>query len=149
MKRTTLRNPQDAVVAAIFIAIGLAGLAISLGYPMGTLLRMGPGYFPSIVFSGLAIVGIIVGIGAVRFHGPKLEPWNIWAVLSVLGAVVVFALAVRPLGFLAAIVLAVVVSGLAHPPLRIGRLLMLGVGLAIAAALIFVVGLGLPIRLWP
>lgn len=149
MKHVILRNPQDMVLSVIFLAMGIGGLVISFGYPMGTLLRMGPGYFPSIIFSGLILVGVIVAIGSLRFDGPGLEAWNCRAVIFLLGSVLVFAFLMRPLGFIAAIVVSVFVSGLAHSPFRPIRILLLGCGLAFASALIFVIALGLPIRLWP
>ena len=57
-----IRHPKDFFAGLLFIAFGIAAIAIGSNYPLGTAARMGPGYFPRI----LGILLIALGRGPVR-----------------------------------------------------------------------------------
>src|SRR6266404_5118301 len=44
-----IRNPKDFAAGLMFVAFGVAAIAIGSGYPLGVAARMGPGYFPRIL----------------------------------------------------------------------------------------------------
>jgi hypothetical protein len=54
-----LRNPGPLIIGSIFVAAGLAFIMAARGYASGSALRMGPGYFPTLVASLLVIVGLL------------------------------------------------------------------------------------------
>ena len=44
----------------LLVAFGLAGVWMALDLRMGTAVSMGPGYFPLMIFSGVALLGVVV-----------------------------------------------------------------------------------------
>ncbi len=63
-------NGKDFWAGLMFIAFGLAFMIISRNYPMGSALRMGPAYFPTVLGGLMAILGAIV---LVRSFVSKIE----------------------------------------------------------------------------
>jgi hypothetical protein len=58
------RSDADLVAGVIFIGFGLAfGIAASR-YDVGSLLRMGPGYFPLVVAVLLVVLGVVIAVKA-------------------------------------------------------------------------------------
>ncbi len=54
-----IRNPKDFWTAVIYITIGSIFLFVGRDYPMGSGLKMGPAYFPTVLSSLLIIIGVI------------------------------------------------------------------------------------------
>src|SRR5688572_12351576 len=54
-----IKSPEDFWSGLIFIGIGVLAMYLSRDYPMGSALRMGPGYFPT------WLGGIMIGFGVV------------------------------------------------------------------------------------
>jgi hypothetical protein len=143
------RSFPDVLAGGIFVAIGAAFVVGSLGYELGTLLRMGPGYFPLLVGAivaalGLAIVvkgliaGEVISFGAI--------PWR--AVAAISFAVLFFGFTVERLGFVPTSAVTALVATLASPRVRLLHAVAVAAGLTVASTLIFVVGLQLRIPLW-
>ena len=64
----------DFYSGAIFVAFGAAFAAASSQYTVGTLLRMGPGYFPRLLGIILAVMGLaIVGLAVLHFVRPRAD----------------------------------------------------------------------------
>ena len=63
---TALRNNKDFWAGFMLIAFGAASIFIARGYPLGSTMRMGPGYFPSVLGSILVLFGIYVMIVGLR-----------------------------------------------------------------------------------
>ena len=143
------RSFPDVLAGGIFVVIGGAFVVGSLGYELGTPLRMGPGYFPLLVgvivaALGLAIVlkGLIAGevitFGAI--------PWR--AVAAIVLALLFFGFTVEGLGFVPTSAVAALLTTLASSRVRLLRAVLVAAGLTVASTLIFVVGLQLRIPLW-
>ena len=143
------RSLPDVLAGGIFVVIGGAFVVGSLGYELGTPLRMGPGYFPLLVgvivaALGLAIVlkGLIAGevitFGAI--------PWR--AVAAIVLALLFFGFTVEGLGFVPTSAVAALLTTLASSRVRLLRAVLVAAGLTVASTLIFVVGLQLRIPLW-
>lgn len=140
-------NQKDAVAGAAFT---LAGAYFSLdawfNLEMGSALRMGPGYYPLLV--GLILVGLGSAI-AVRALASGPGPigavnWRGIALISL--APVIFGALLPGMGVVAAVAASAFATSFASR--RVSPLLAIGasVGLAVFCVLIFVVGLGLPLR---
>jgi putative tricarboxylic transport membrane protein len=143
-----------AVIGLIFavIARGVPGLAFIPGYTMGTPARMGPGFFPFYLGMIMLILGIIIAVNGIRTDGGKegqLEKFHWGPVLWVLGAIVIFGLLLKPVGVLLDGIVLIVVASKGSHDFRIKPVLILAVCLTIFCALVFVVGLKLPIPLCP
>jgi hypothetical protein len=55
--RFDLRNNKDFLAGSLFIAIGVVAVAVARNYPFGTAMRMGSGYFPSVLGGILILLG--------------------------------------------------------------------------------------------
>lgn len=75
-----IKNEKDFWAGLMFMGFGLAAVIIaSLNYQMGTAVRMGPAYFPTMLGGLLAILGFIVFL---RGFLSKLPPETMKANLS-------------------------------------------------------------------
>jgi hypothetical protein len=61
---------RDYCAGALCIIFGVAVVTVASGYQVGTLLDMGPGYFPIILGGLMMFMGILIA-GAAMFAGPE------------------------------------------------------------------------------
>lgn len=133
----------------MFVAIG-AGFALAAGnYPMGTTVRMGPAYFPTMLGGLLAVLGLIILGAAFVRDGPAVPGSSRRQLLLVPLAVVLFGLLLKPWGLVVASAVLIVVGALGGSVFRWKEVVSLFVALAVFSVLTFVKGLGLPIPVWP
>ena len=138
-------NSKDFWSGLIFFGVGLAFFGLGRHYPMGTTMRMGPGYFPTVLGGLLALLGFILMARAVLRPGPSVGRLAYSKVALITFSNVLFALLLRRLGLAGALILLVVVSAYASKRFRWPVALTLAVGLAAGSSIIFVWLLGLPI----
>ena len=55
-----IRNGKDFWAGLMFIGFGLGFMLVALNYPMGSAVRMGPAYFPTVLGGMLAVLGGMV-----------------------------------------------------------------------------------------
>jgi hypothetical protein len=72
VQKTSIGNPTDFVAGCLFAAIGVATVATSTAYPMGTSMRAGPGYFPFYLGTAMTLLGLLVIAGSLR-RQPKSD----------------------------------------------------------------------------
>ena len=144
-----IRSPSDFWCGLLFVAIGIAVVVLAQNYRIGTAARMGPGYFPTMLGSLLALLGVSLSIPAFVTSGDGVRRFHLRPLLFVLLGIATFGVTLPYLGFAAAVIVLVVVSGFADPDLRPMETAAVAAFLVIFSILIFVVVLGLPIRLWP
>lgn len=146
---TTQRSLKDLLAGLIFVGFGLAFGYAALSYETGTALRMGPGYFP------LILAGIIIVLGVVTLFqsasGPDKTPigrvpWL--ALMLILGGLAFFGLTVRGLGLAPALFVSTFLSAFASERTGVVGALAMAAGLVLISMLIFVWGLGLPLRIF-
>lgn len=142
-----IRNPRDVLSGLLFIGLGLLFGWQTHDLPMGTAVRMGPGYFPLLLSGLLGLLGLVILINGLRFPGemPSGIAWR--ALLIITGAVVFFGFAVRPLGFLPALAVAVFASTLASRLFRLSTAVIITAVMVVFAWAVFIKGLGLPLPL--
>jgi putative tricarboxylic transport membrane protein len=143
------RINQDFVSGLMFVGWGILGLWVARDYPVGSALRMGPGYLPRLLCWGLVVLGAVIAIRGAIVAGEKIERWH-WRPLVVVSlAVLAFALLLEPGGLVVATLAIVVIGALGGPEFRLHEALLLAAGLAAGAIVIFVYGLKLPLPVWP
>lgn len=140
---------QDLVAGLMFIAFGVFGLVLGKAYPMGTSLRMGPGYLPTVLCWILIALGIIVGGKGAVLGGLSIDRFYFRPLLLVCAGLMTFALLIEGVGLPAAVIATVIVGALGGQEFRLLEVIILAVALAIAAVAIFVYGLSLPMPLYP
>ena len=145
------------VIGGLFalIAKGLkfGDTVLIAGYAMGTPARMGPAYFPFWLGMILFALGLIIAIGGLREKGgpeSRFPTYHWRPILYILGSVIMFGFILKPVGMIIAGFLVVLVSSMGNPEKFHTRdVILLGIGLVIFCALVFVIGLKLPIPLCP
>lgn len=139
-----IRHPKDFWSGVIFLCMGLAAVIIGRDYTMGTAGRMGPGYFPTILGGILAIIGVIAMVRSCMRPGEAISRFYVRNLLLVLVAVLLFGFLMRDAGLVPAILAVVLVSAYASPKFTWGSSLLIAIGLAVFAVVVFVKLLGLP-----
>ncbi len=107
---------------------------------------MGPGMFPAALGVLLALIGVLVALPAFFRAGPAIPMPDFRAFFFVALALTMFAMTIRWLGLIPAIVLVTMTSVLADNKLGIIGSAILAIGLSIAGWLIFSVALGIPLQ---
>ena len=124
-------------------------MVLARQYRFGTPARMGPGFFPTILGGILAALGLSLSIPAFVRSGDPLPRLGLRPLLTILAAIIVFALLLQPLGFVLAAIILVLLTAFADPELRPVETAGLALVLTAFSVGIFVLLLGLPLNLWP
>lgn len=141
----------DLGVGVLYLLLGTCCALLAHGYGLGTPARMGAGFFPFWLGIGLALLGVGSLLGAWRRQRqpPPMAPWAWRALAWVLGGIGLFALLLQPAGLLVATSMLVIASSRASRAFNWTTALISAVTLSVFCASVFVVGLGLPLPLWP
>lgn len=139
-----IRSQDDFLAGLMFLALGTGALLLSREYGLPGSTEIGPGYFPGMLAGILSLIGaLLVGRSFIR-RGQAVTAVRFKSVLPILLGVLMFAGLLRPIGLLPMVVCLVLVGGLASARFEVKQNLVLGAALAVAASLLFVKGLGLP-----
>ncbi|HEY4773500.1 MAG TPA: tripartite tricarboxylate transporter TctB family protein [Xanthobacteraceae bacterium] len=149
MQRIQLHINKDVVAGLMFMAWGVAGLWIARRYPMGTAMRMGPGYFPVVLCWLLIIFGLGIAARGAVTEGERLTSWYWRPLTFIMLAFLVFAALIDRAGLAPAGFASVVVGALGGPEFRLREALLLALALTAGAVALFIYALGLPMKLWP
>lgn len=143
-----IRRNLPEVLACLAVALfGLVALWVGTDYPLGTLRRMGPGFFPVIVSLLIVFFGLLAAVEAVRGGGKKtLFKWR--PVISVSVGILAWTVLIEPMGIVVATFALVGIGSLAQAPFRAVSVLVMAAGLCIAGYYVFIVGLGMPLTLF-
>lgn len=148
-----IANRQDLALGLLVLAFAGFGLWQVRSLPIGTAAEMQAGYFPRLIFwllGGLGLLCLLRGALQRRATTSGLSQPD-WPrpTVGVVVSVVAFGLAIKPLGLVPASALLCLIAGFGSARSRPVEVVCLAVGLAATATLIFIVGLGLPIAMWP
>ena len=144
-----IRLNPDLLSGLFFISVGVIAIGVGTGYRLGTPDDMGPGFFPVMLGVVLLLIGIAVAALNVRQGGEGLSSIQLKPIVVVLGAVTAFGILVNQLGIVLTIGVIVALCALAGWKTNIREQVILFLCLATLVSGVFVVGLGLPIPLWP
>lgn len=146
-----IRDTKDFWSGVMCMGFGLAAIVLGRRYPVGTPASMGPGMFPLILGGCLGLLGLGCSLRAMRPGKAiaRIERLQPRPVLVVLGSVVAYGVALPKLGLVVASMLLVVLSRLAAPGFRWLEVTVFGVILTLGCVLVFIVGLKLPVPVWP
>lgn len=146
-----LRNRRDLWAGIMFTFTGLLFIALSQQYPMGTAAKMGPGYFPTVLGGLMAVLGIIVLLGAYSKSNQitHVTQFMFRPTVMLLGGVALFAGLLNTMGMVVSLIALILISAVASHEFRLKDTLMSIVVLAIMAWVVFVWGLELQFPVWP
>ena len=142
------RHNQDFWAGVMLIATGVAAVLIARDYAFGTALRMGPGYFPSILGGLLVLAGLYLVVKGLR-SGEKIPGnWSPRALVVLPLSLVLFGVLMENAGFLPALAVLIFGSAAAGTEFRVLEVALLTVFLTVMCVLVFVWGIGLPYPLF-
>lgn len=144
-----IKSPQDFWAGLMFIAFGIFFVVVARNYQMGTAVRMGPGYFPTMLGGLLVFLGAIVLFTSLTVKGASVPKMSFKPIFFISFGLILFGYLLKPLGFIAAVVILVFVSAFGGHEFRAKEVSILTVVLVIFSVLVFVKGLTLPFPLWP
>lgn len=146
---TPLMSRQDFVGGLVIIAVAIFAFWQGSDLPIGSLEGMGPGMLPRGLAVALGLLGALLAVNAAFEHGPAMDRWSLRGPVLVLGAMLAFGIAVRPLGLVVAGPLAIIVGAFASDEVRWGETLVFGALMTVFCIGLFKLALGLPIPLAP
>jgi hypothetical protein len=83
-----LARRRDLIAGGLLILVGVGIVMKATSYSMGTLMRMGPGFMPTLLGAVIAVLGcvlFIAALGAVEHAGegflPRQREWRAWALI--------------------------------------------------------------------
>lgn len=144
-----IKNPKDVIAGLLLVGTAAMFALLTADLPMGSAVRMGPGYFPLVLAGILGALGLIVLVTGLRYpdEGAPVRlaalPWR--ALILITLAVFVFGFGIRPLGLGPSIGLAVFISALASHRFHLITALTLTAVMVAFAWAVFIKGLGLPL----
>jgi putative tricarboxylic transport membrane protein len=140
---------QDFIGGVAVIAVAVLAFWLGSDLAIGTLGGMGPGMLPKGLAVLLGALGLLLLVNSFWEAGLPLTAASLRGPVFVLGALVAFGLAVRPLGLIAAGPLAIVIGALASDEVRWVETIVSGILTTAFCIALFKFALGLPIPLAP
>jgi hypothetical protein len=142
-----LKN-KDFWAGMMFVGFGGAAMFIARDYRFGSALRMGPGFFPTILGGILIAFGVCIMAVGLRSSERIQERLSIRALVLLPLSLVLFGLLMQWLGFIPALVALIFVSAASGREFHLLEVLMLTGILTTAAIALFIWGLELPYPLF-
>ena len=139
-----LFNNRDFLSGLHFLFLGGIGWYMARDYPFGSALRMGPGYFPTVLSIITFIAGVWFVIKGMRSDDTVAGNWSIRALIVLPLATIIFGWLMEEAGFIPAMIGLCIVSAASGKEFKWGEVLLLTVGLTVCCAAGFIYGLGLP-----
>jgi hypothetical protein len=144
----------------MFLVMGIAFAWGATNYTIGDGARMGPGYFPLLLGSVMALIGVVISIKALAIKsadGDKIGPWAWRPLFYIIGANFVFGLLLAGMrsislpafGLIIAIYALTFIASMAQADWKFVRTFALATALAAGSYLVFVVALALQFPVWP
>jgi hypothetical protein len=146
-----IRNHRDLWAGVMFFAFGMLFVVLSQQYQIGTAAKMGPGFFPFVLGGLLALLGVIIFLGAFSPRNAQLRLSPVgWRELGlVLGSVALFGALLPGFGIVVALVVLIGVSAVASHDFSVRDTVIAIVVLGVFSYFVFVKGLELQFPLWP
>lgn len=139
------RNAKDFWTGLIYVAVGGAAIYLSRDYGMGSAVKMGPAYFPTILSVILIVIGAISIVRSFLKDGAPFGAFAGRGLIYVVVAMLIFGFVVRDAGLAVALPLLILISAYASIEFRWRASIALAVGVTVFCILVFQVGLGVPL----
>ena len=146
-----MRVTKDFLAGLMFLCFGAGAIAIAQGYSLGTLARMGSGYFPTMIGVAISALGLVILIRSIIQPNPEdtVATIRLRPVMFIAAAIIAFGFLVDDFGVIAAIAALVVIgrfAGREGTAAEVALMIVVLTGVVIA---IFVYGLNIRLNLGP
>ena len=144
-----VQNPQDFFGGMALILLALIAFVASNDLPGMRGFAFGPGTAPRLFAFALALLSLGVVVTGLLTKGPHITPYKVRGMVFIIGAILVFAATIRPLGLVIATFSTIVVCAAAAEDLKWRETFLWAVILTAFCSFLFPYGLNLPFQLWP
>lgn len=147
-----VHTQKDVLAGFAFVVAGACFAYVASNYERGTAVEMGPGYFPfglGLLLAGLGVVVLIKAFTAIRSAEDRVNPIDVRAVVCVVGSVILFGMALEPLGLVVSIFILVIVASFGSHERNMLRAVAAAAVLNVLCVLTFVVALRVQMPVWP
>ena len=142
-----LRTNKDFWAGMMLIGIGAAAIFIARGYQFGSALRMGPGFFPTLLGGIIVVFGICILAMGLRSGARIQGRLSLRALILLPLSLILFGILIERVGSIPALVVLIFASAAAGKGFRFLRVLILSVVLTAASVALFIWALGMPFPL--
>jgi hypothetical protein len=146
-----IRNHRDFWAGIMFLVFGILFMFWSRSYQLGTAAKMGPGYFPTVLGGIMAVLGLIIILGAFARSNPetRVATFGFKEIFLVCAAVGAFAFLLNYLGMMLAIIIMAFISAAASHEFKVKETAINSVVMCLLSYLCFVYGLEVQMPTWP
>lgn len=144
-----IKSATDFWAGAMFLGFGVFFVVVAGNYQMGSAVRMGPAYFPTVLGGVLALLGLMVLTRSFVRDGAKVPMFHFRPLLFILVACLAFGYLLKPFGLIVALLALVFISAFGGHDFKIKEVTVLCLVLIIFSVLVFVKGLTQPFPIWP
>lgn len=148
-RRLPVASPQDFIGGVFLLVIAVVGLLGSWDLDFGQFGGVGSGMVPQTVAVLIAIFGVLLIAQGFLASGVAVTPWSFRGVIFVLGAALLFAWTIRPLGLILAGPITILFASLADRTTRPLEIAVFTVALTAFCVGLFSFVLRLPIPILP
>jgi putative tricarboxylic transport membrane protein len=144
-----VQNPQDVYGGMALILLSLTAFVASNDLPGMRGFAFGPGTAPRLFAFALALLSLGVVVGGFLTSGPDVSGYRLRGVVFIIGSILSFAAAIRPLGLVIASFACMVICAAASDGVKWRETVIVAAVVTACCAVLFPYGLGLPFQLWP
>ena len=143
--KLSIKSQEDFWAGLMFIGFGLAAIIVARDYPMGSAMRMGPGYFPTWLGGIMIVIGAVITLMSTRIQGEGISGFAWRPMIALFAAFLAYGVSMgNDFGFIPSIAMVIVISSFAMPGFRPVELAILTAVLVLATTGLFIWGLELP-----
>ena len=144
-----IANNADFWAGVMFILFGAAAVYMSRDYPMGSAMRMGPGYFPTYLGILMILFGLGIGAKGILKGSDEIGPWAFKPIIVLSLGVLAFGFLIEKVGFVPSLIALIVITSLSgREKIRWLEVLLVTIVLVAGAVGVFIYGIGLPYQLF-
>lgn len=133
-----LLRSKDFLAGLTFLAFGLGFAYFAQNYRIGSARAMGPGYLPALLGWVLAALGAGIAVADIFKRSEPVSRIGLRGLFFITLSAAVFAICVRGLGLFFTIILVSVLTSFASPKPKLVTALVVGIGSATVASVVFV-----------
>jgi hypothetical protein len=139
---------KDFWAGVLLIVVGAGAIVVARNYDFGDSLRMGPGYFPTVLGGILIAFGLYIMGSGLRGGEKLVGSWSLRALIILPLSLVLVGYLIDHAGFVPAIAVLIFGSATAGTEFRFVEVLLFTIFLTGLSVAIFIYGLGLPYPLF-
>jgi len=139
-----LRNNRDLIAGLLFIVLGALAAVLARDYPFGTTMRMGPGYFPTLLGGILLVFGATILLRGIRSGERVKGEWGVRPLAWITLSIVLFGFLLDRVGMVPATVVTLFAAAAAGREFRLKEVLLLAIVMTAFSVAVFSYGLKLP-----